>query len=99
MLRDRAHVVALKANGFASMQPAVAGDSIKPGVERSETPGIYHKKIVKPAERPTDVSFRLAFLSLPLSAAPRALQVLFYRVPGVSLRSTPGFMLSPAIVG
>ena len=40
MLRDGAHVVALKANGFASMQPAVAGDSIKPGVERSETPGI-----------------------------------------------------------
>ena len=37
-------------------KPAKRGDSIKPGVERSETPGTAKENEVEPAKRATAVS-------------------------------------------
>jgi len=73
-------------------QPAVAGDSIKPGVKRSGTPGDCPK--IMPARGAGDRGYR----DFGVSPAPRAV-VPRSAVPGVPLRSTPGFMLSPATAG
>ena len=71
-------------------QPAVAGASIKPGVERSGTPGSYPKIMRARAGDSVYIS--------GLSAATRT-AVLRSAVPGVPLRFTPGFMLAPATAG
>ena len=73
-------------------QPAIAGDSIKPGVKRSETPGDCPK--IMPARGAGDSVYR----DFRAIARPRAV-VAGSAVPGVPLRSTPGFMLSPAAAG
>ena len=39
-------------------QPAIAGDSVKPGVERSGTPGDLHEHDSKPAKRAAASSMR-----------------------------------------
>src|SRR6266508_535424 len=65
-----------------------AGGSIKPGVERSETPGTGRVKRNKPTERAADESLRFA-----LSPAPRANNHFAVRDPGAC---APGFMLSCA---
>ncbi|MDQ1640104.1 MAG: hypothetical protein QOF62_3443 [Pyrinomonadaceae bacterium] len=75
-------------------EPAVRGDSVKPGVKRSATPGLFRGKSKSPR------SGRQPFTKgkLPgfaLSHAPRAWDFNDRR-PGVPLRSTPGFMLPPA---
>jgi hypothetical protein len=46
-----------------------------------------------------DSGINAFLLSHPLSPAPRALQVCWVDDPGVPLRSTPGFTLSPATAG
>jgi hypothetical protein len=71
-----------------------ADDSIKPGVERSGTPGSIFES--KPAERPTADSSRLTFDILAAIGRFAGSAVFGVDDPGVSLRSTPGFMLSSA---
>ena len=49
-----------------------AGDSIKPGVKRSETPGSPTEKLPEPAERAIAVSiYKTSVLMVSLSAATR----------------------------
>src|SRR5687767_2413977 len=98
-----------------------AGHSIKPGVERSETPGWKSTTKSEPAEagdrayllaRPyrnkshgpirrnaifVVLVFENVLASKPSLCRPlRGLARRCLHVPGVALRSTPGFMLSPA---
>ena len=69
-------------------------DSIKPGVERSGTPGsMEHKGRAHEVGDSTHHLVNHRFLSYRTL---RALRSLILRYPGVSLRSTPGFMLAPA---
>ena len=69
-----------------------AADSIKPGVKRSETPGMRRQKYPKLAERPTVESSPFnVLLSHRLSAASRAHLLFVALFPGVTLRFTPGF--------
>ncbi|HEY3027502.1 MAG TPA: hypothetical protein VGJ55_15235 [Pyrinomonadaceae bacterium] len=78
-----------------SLEPAKRGDSIKPGVERSETAGrvaVWSEK----AHEVGDSDFITSKLELLRCRTLRALGVLPSRDPGVPLRSTPGFMLLPA---
>ena len=74
-----------------------AGVSIKPGVERSGTPGTSVKNIPK-VRGAADGPIIMVDVLYPneLSPTPRALQILWGDDPGVSLRFTPGCMLSPA---
>jgi hypothetical protein len=76
-----------------SSKPAVAGDSIKPGVERSGTPGSVEEiiKVREAADSGINASCcRIRYRPL------RGLQFLLVGDPGVPLRSTPGSMLSAA---
>jgi hypothetical protein len=75
-----------------------AADSVEPGVERSATPGTVDEIYSKPAVA-ADSGINAFSLSHPLSPASRALRVFLVDNPGVPLRSTPGFMLSPATAG
>jgi hypothetical protein len=66
-----------------------AGEGIKPGVERSGTPGSNaHRMRARGAGESGSNIERLS----PTSWA----QFLLCHFPGVPLRSTPGFMLPPA---
>src|SRR6266850_8094086 len=67
-----------------------AGASIKPGWSGAE-PQVNGPKTTQPAEWAT--AFVVILGCRPL---PRAV-VFQFAVPGVPLRSTPGFMLSPAL--
>jgi hypothetical protein len=78
-----------------------AADGIKPGVERSETPGSNRQKQIEPAKRPIEFAIPLTSFAIDLrSFTHRSVPtvgrfadfIFFGRVPGVSLRSTPGFM-------
>ena len=68
-------------------QPAVAGDSIEPWVERSGTPGTRCTNIVEPAERPIESDMETAIEMIRLSAAPRASQ--FSRAKFLGFRCAP----------
>jgi hypothetical protein len=69
-----------------------AGDSIKPGVERSGTPGTVVEKITK-AREAADSGCDYKNVLIPLSAATRASDMFRCRLPGVPLRFPPRFML------
>jgi hypothetical protein len=71
---------------------------MKPGVKRSETPGSESPKLAEPTERAIGVAITTALMLL-LSAAPRTSDISSRSVPGVPLRSTPGFTLSPRFAG
>src|SRR5687767_10910144 len=77
-------------------QPAVAGDSVKPGVEQSGTPGTVDE-IIK-AREAADRSIN-GYLSSPAIARSAGSASFSVVDPGVPLRSTPGFTLSPATAG
>ena len=74
----------------STTQPAVAGDSIKPGVKRSGTPGPATQKDPQPAERATAAN---TGNTVARSAGWYYLSTITWG----SLRFTPGFMLSPAM--
>jgi len=76
------------------LTPAKRGDSIKPGVERSGTPGLvaYVRKSPRSGRQP----FIMSKSQLLRYRTLRALGFLILDYPGVPLRSTPGFMLPPA---
>jgi len=77
-----------------------AGGSIKPGVERSGTPGANARQFRgretgdSPERHYEDVMYTL-HQSLPKPLSPTSWALVHYS-PGVPLRSTPGFMLPPA---
>jgi len=71
--------------------------SIKPGVERSETPGPCDSG--NQSARSVRQRKKLHnFWEIALSPASRVFN-FSSTVPGVSLRFTPGFMLSPRFAG
>jgi len=80
------------------MSAREAGGSIKPGVERSETPGYdLNLRFNQPAKRGG------SFQPIGVNGSHRRAVARFtgstihsHFFPGVSLRFTPGFMLSPA---
>ena len=74
-------------------EPAVAGGSIKPRVERSGPLGYGRFDSNSPRRGRQRAALK------PLSPVPRALQILTSFKPGAALRSTLGFMLPPAIAG
>jgi hypothetical protein len=74
-----------------------AGGSIKPGVERSGTPGMMKSKKTQRAKRAIAQSYDLLSMS---GCRPTSWALGFYsNDPGVPLRSTPGFMLPPRFAG
>ena len=84
-------------------QPANAGDSIEPGVERSGTPGGKGDLIRQPANA-GDSLWRRSQMEWPIITDCRPLRGLGDASPAPflgfrALRSTPGFMLSPAFAG
>ena len=79
-------------------QPAIAGDSVKPGVERSGTPGDLHELHSKPAKRSAASSMR-SRCHIRYRPLRGLCKVFEFTVPGVPLRSTPGSTLSPATAG
>jgi hypothetical protein len=76
-------------------KPAKRGDSVKPGVERSGTPGNGFEE-GRGAREVGDSFLRELVVMLALSHASRAREFSSFSVPGVPLRFTPGFMLPPA---
>ncbi|GEM_PF-6383254 len=77
-----------------SIEPAKRGDSVKPGVERSGTPGSLEYK--GRAREVGDSHFIISEFQLLRYRTLRALGFHDRRHPGVPLRYTPGFMLPPA---
>jgi hypothetical protein len=73
-------------------EPAIAGGSIKPKVERSGTLGYGGLMIISPRSGRQSVPLK------PLSPVSRALEI-FASLPRVPLRSTLSFMLPPATAG
>jgi len=49
--------VALNRSGHEALPTREAGDSVKPGVKRSETPGKSREQMNEPVERAAGVSF------------------------------------------
>src|SRR5882724_8066607 len=89
------------ADSIKSRTPAeLLGWGPRPGVERSGTPGTRYKKICKAREAADRRIIMIDVCNLNRFRPLRGLKCfLFVFDPGVSLRSTPGFMLSPAIAG
>ena len=84
------------ADSIKSRTPAeMLGRGPRPGVERSGTPG-KRTLGMSEARGAADSRINMIHVSQPLSAASRAQRSVVVLDPGVSLRSTPGFMLLPA---
>ena len=80
------------------IEPAKRGGSVKPGVKRSETPGSWGESEAEPLGSGRQLFVLKNIAALRLSSASRTLVSCLSR-PGVPLRSTPGFMLSPRFAG
>ena len=85
-------VIATSIGRFAG---SIVSDDFDPGVLLRSTPGLRFENNQSPRSG-RQPNHRSAFVSEPLSVASRAQCFLFGLGPGVSLRSTPGFMLSSA---
>src|SRR5687767_5353462 len=81
---------------FVCLEPAKRGDSIKPGVERSETPGSIGRQGEEPAKAGGQRFHNKQAGSCGLSHASRA-RFFNFRDPGVPLSSTPGRGPRPSI--
>jgi hypothetical protein len=80
-----------------AFEPAKRCESVKPGVERSGTPGsLGFKGVAREAGRQL---FAECTNQITSCRALRALRSSSGRQPGVPLRYTPGFMLSPRFAG
>jgi hypothetical protein len=73
-----------------------ADDGIKPGVKRSEPQDRQHKELAEPAKRPTVVRLQNVNNDDSTVGCSAGFGFFLRSVPGVPLRSTPGFMLSAA---
>jgi hypothetical protein len=84
----------LAAEDISCLQPAKRGDSIKPGVKRSEPQDREGEEI---AAHELGDSRTLLVIFPPCSVARSARSVLFWLIIlALRFRSTPGFMLPPA---
>jgi replicative DNA helicase len=84
-------------------QPANAGDGIEPGVERSGTPGGKGDLFRQPANAGVSL-WRRSQMERPIMTDCRLLRRLGIASPAQflgfrALRSTPGFILAPAVAG
>jgi replicative DNA helicase len=102
-ITDAHSLVRIYSEIHVNPQPANAGDSIEPGVERSGTPGGKRDLIRQPANA-GDSPWLRSQMEWPIMTDCRPLRGLGDASPARflgfrALRSTPGFTLSPAFAG